>query len=164
MSRHPVNRVQTMTARKGALTGGAKRAPRPRRAAAAARRSRELAIAAARIADQNNCEEIVVLDLRGVSPVCDYFVIATGTSDRQMRAVADHIVEAAREAGDRPLGVSGLTEGTWIVIDFVDTVVHIFDPQHRRFYDLEMLWGDAPRVRWKRPARAAKKAGEAQAP
>lgn len=133
---------------------GAERAARRKatdtRAQAAARK---LAILAARTAAEDKCEEILALDLRGMSPICDFFVIATGTSDRQMRAVADHIEAEAARTGERPYRVSGREDGTWIVIDFVDTVVHLFDTEHRRYYDLEMLWGDAPRVNWQRATR-----------
>jgi ribosome-associated protein len=70
-----------------------------------------------------------------------------------MRAVAEHVEEAARRMGDRAFRVSGLREGTWIVMDYVDVVVHLFDPQQRRYYELELLWGDAPRVPWRKRAR-----------
>jgi len=110
---------------------------------------RKLAVAAARTADDRHCEDIVVLDLRGVSPVTDYFVICTGTSDLQMRAVAEEIADAAAEEG-HSLFNTGLTgSAKWILLDFVDVVVHMFDDEHRRYYDLELMWGDAPHVRWR---------------
>ena len=112
--------------------------------------ARELAIAAARIAGDNNATDVVVLDLRGVSPVTQYFVICTGTSDRQMRAVADEIAKGGRRVGQRVWQVAGEKSAEWIVMDFVDVVVHIFDQAHRRYYDLELIWGEAPRVRWRR--------------
>lgn len=143
----PLKRNAAPRRRTDAAEGAASR--RTRRALT----PRDLAILAARTADEDNCEEIALLDLRGLSPVCDFFVIATGTSDRQMRAVADHIETAARQHGERPYRTSGLTEGQWIVLDYVDVVVHLFDPEHRRYYDLEMLWGDAPRVKWEKRAR-----------
>jgi ribosome-associated protein len=115
--------------------------------------SRSLAVEAARAAEQNNCTDIVVLDLRGVSPVTDYFVIATGTSNRQMRSVHDDIIARGQSAGQRVWQVAGLEAADWIVLDFVDVVVHLFDAEHRRYYDLEMMWGDAPRVRWRKPVR-----------
>lgn len=115
--------------------------------------ARELAVAAAGIARDNNATGIVVLDLRGVSPVTQYFVICTGTSDRQMRAVADEIAKGGRKLGQRVWHVAGEKSAEWIVMDFVDVVVHIFDEAHRRYYDLELIWGEAPRVRWQAALR-----------
>jgi ribosome-associated protein len=114
--------------------------------------ARKLAIEAARIAHDNNAEDVVVLDLRGVSPVTDYFVMCTGTSRPQMRAVADKIIGHGRSAGQEVWRVAGVEGGQWAVLDFVDVVVHVFDPSHRRYYDLELIWGAAPRVRWRRRA------------
>ena len=118
------------------------RSPRPNEAACA------FAVQSARIMDENNCAEISVLDLRGVSPVCDYFVIATGTSERQMRAVADHIKEWAKTQDEQPYGVAGYGEATWIILDYVDVVIHLFNEDQRAYYDLETLWGDSPSVPW----------------
>lgn len=121
--------------------------PGPKLAVEAAR---EFAVEIARVAHEDQCEDILVLDLRGISPVCDFFVIATGTSDRQMRAVVDHIEVTGKPRGEKPYGVAGYEEGTWIVVDYVDVVVHLFDPERRLYYDLESLWGDCPRVKWER--------------
>jgi len=115
----------------------------------AARAARKLAVEAARAARDDKAEDIVVLDLRGVSPVTDYFVICTGTSGRQMHTVADHLRKRARELGHSLYNEAGRESGDWIVLDFVDVVVHIFDAEHRRYYDLELIWGEVPRVRWK---------------
>ncbi len=101
----------------------------------------------------NNATDIVVLDLRGISPVTQYFVIATGTSDRQMRTVADAIAEHGRKIGQPVWHVAGERSADWIVMDFVDVVVHIFDEVHRRYYDLELIWGEAPHVRWREAVR-----------
>lgn len=117
---------------------------------------RKLAIEAARIADDNNADDVVVLDLRGLSPVTDYFVICTGTSSPQMRAIAEKVAAYGREIGQRVWHEAGTGGSQWVVLDFVDVVVHIFGPAHRRYYDLELIWGSAPRVRWRRPARAKK--------
>ena len=114
--------------------------------------ARRFAAAAARVARDRHCTDVLVLDLRGISPVTDYYVIVTGTSDRQMRAVADELAEAAGENGLRLYNAAGMNSGGWILLDFVDVVAHIFDEEHRRYYDLELIWGDAPRVRWQRPA------------
>jgi len=119
--------------------------------------ARKLAVEAARLAHHGNCTDVVVLDLRKISPVTDYFVIATGTSDRQMRSVADDISEHGQSVGQNVWHVAGAETAEWILLDFVDVVVHLFDRQHREYYDLELIWGEAPKVRWRRtPARGAK--------
>lgn len=103
---------------------------------------------AARIASDNHTEDIVILDLRGLSSVADFFVIGTGTSDRQMRATCDDIEEYARTIGEKPYSVSGYDTATWLLADYVDVVIHLFDAEKRKYYDIELLWGDAPRVNW----------------
>jgi ribosome-associated protein len=122
--------------------------------------AREFAVAAARLAKHDNCENIVVLDLRGVSPITDYFVIATGTSDRQMRSVADDIAQHGKKNDHNLWKMAGEDSAEWIVMDFVDVVVHLFDSQHRRYYDLELIWGEAPRIRWQARTPKAKPAEE----
>ena len=112
--------------------------------------ARTLAVAAARIAEEDNCSDIAVLDLRGISPVADYFVIATGTSDRQMRTVADDVAKHGRSVGHKVWKVAGRDSSEWIVMDFVDLVIHLFDAEHRAYYDLELIWGEAPKVDWRR--------------
>ena len=114
--------------------------------------ARRFALAAAEVAAGRHCSDIVVLDLRGKSPATDYFVIATGTSDRQMRTVADEISESARECGLQRFGRAGYEQGRWILLDFIDVVIHIFDGTYRDYYDLELLWGDAKRLKWERTA------------
>lgn len=106
------------------------------------------AIQAGRIADEDNAEEINILDLREISPITDYFVICTGTSDRQMRTVADDICRHGKSTGQNVWHVAGTETAEWIVLDFVDVIVHIFDRKHRNYYDLELMWGEAPRVDW----------------
>ena len=113
------------------------------------RNTRAFALAAAELADGRHCTDIVVLDLRGKSPVTDYFVIATGTSNRQIRSVADEVCEAAGGYGLKRFGRAGYEQARWILLDFVDVVVHIFDNEYRSYYDLELLWGDAARLKWK---------------
>jgi ribosome-associated protein len=110
------------------------------------RQAKAFAVAAARVAAERHCSDIVVLDLRGISPATDYFVIVTGTSDRQMRTVADEISEAAKKQGMKRFGRAGYEQGRWILLDFIDIVVHIFDSEYRDYYDLELLWGDAKRI------------------
>ena len=110
-------------------------------------RSLQLAELAARIADDNRAKDVKILDLRGLTSVFDFFVIATGGSVRQLHAISDEIETAARETlNDRKLGSEGYTQGGWVLIDFGDVVVHLFDADAREYYALEDLWGQAPRV------------------
>ncbi|HLZ46508.1 MAG TPA: ribosome silencing factor [Gemmatimonadales bacterium] len=88
----------------------------------------------------------VVLDLRGLSSATDYFVIVSGTSDAHVRGMAQHVVESLAPAGIEPHHVEGLAQGRWVLLDYVDFVVHVFHPELREFYQLERLWGDAPVV------------------
>jgi ribosome-associated protein len=104
---------------------------------------------AAQVAAENRTEDVVVLDLRGLSSLADFFVIGTGTSDRQMNAVIDRIAEHARALHRRPFNVTSTRSATWILADYVDVVIHLFDAEHRDYYDLDGLWGDAPRVTWR---------------
>ena len=108
--------------------------------------AKQFALAAGRLAQQRRCSDIVVLDLKGKSPATDYFVIATGTSNRQMRAVADEICEEARKRGMQRFGRAGYEQARWILLDFIDVVIHIFDSEYRDYYDLELLWGDAKKL------------------
>jgi ribosome-associated protein len=110
-------------------------------------KAKAFALAAAKVAAERHCTDIVVLDLRGVSPATDYFVIATGTSNRQMRSVADEISAAARERGMQRFGRAGYEQARWILLDYVDVVIHVFDAEYRNYYDLELLWGDAKRLK-----------------
>lgn len=87
--------------------------------------------------------DVVVLDLRKVSSATDYFVIASGTSDTHVRAIAEHVQEELRREGVRAHHVEGTTTGRWVLLDFVDFVVHVFHPVLREFYQLERLWSDA---------------------
>ena len=108
--------------------------------------AKSFALAAAKVAAERHCSDIVVLDLSGKSPATDYFVIATGTSDRQMRTVADEISQAAREHNFQRFGRAGYEQARWILLDYIDVVIHIFDGEYRDYYDLELLWGDAERL------------------
>jgi ribosome-associated protein len=117
--------------------------------------SREFAIEAARLLADEHAADVVVLDVRGVSQVTDFVVIGTGTSDRQMRAVIHHVQELGAANGFPAYRSHADTGGTWLLADCVDVVVHLFEPNTRAYYDLEMLWGDAERVDWARPAPPA---------
>ncbi len=88
----------------------------------------------------------IVLDVRELTAYADTFVILTGQSDRQVRSISDSIVQALKAVGDQPLGVEGLDDGNWVLIDCNDAIVHVFDPETRDRYDLERLWRDAPRL------------------
>jgi ribosome-associated protein len=87
--------------------------------------------------------DAVVLDLRDLTAATDYFVIASGTSDAHVRGMADHLVTALAPQGVRPHHIEGLPQGRWVLLDYVDFVVHVFHPELRDFYQLERLWGDA---------------------
>jgi ribosome-associated protein len=90
--------------------------------------------------------DVVALDLREIASFTDTFVVATGNSDRQVRAVADAVVEALCKAGDVPLGVEGYEDGSWVLIDANDAIVHVFQRQTREHYALERLWSDADEI------------------
>jgi ribosome-associated protein len=101
---------------------------------------------AAELALDRKARDVVVLDLRGISSATDFFVIATGNSDIQVKAIADWISEQMREIGEKPDHVEGLETARWVLLDYIDFVVHVFHPQARDFYQIESLWGDAPRI------------------
>lgn len=113
--------------------------------------ARTFAIEVARIAATNKIENISVLDLRGLSNLADYFVLGTGTSSRQMHAVLDYVKDHARTLGRRHFSLGDASDASWILADYVDVVLHLFDEEHREYYDLDSLWGDAPRVLWEQP-------------
>lgn len=114
------------------------------------RQSLDFAIAAARLLEGRHCENIRLMDVRGLSQVCDYVLIGSGTSDRQMKAVAAELEDLGEESGSKVFRSSRDDCGTWIVVDFVDLVAHLFEPNQRAYYDLETLWGDANSIDWKR--------------
>ena len=87
---------------------------------------------------------VVLLDLRKISSATDWFVVAGGTSDTHVSAIADSVIDGLKKDGVRPLNVEGQREGRWVLIDYFDFVVHVFHPAAREFYQLERLWGDAP--------------------
>ncbi len=97
-----------------------------------------------------HCENMVVLDVRGLSDLTDYILIATGTSDRQIKGVASQVTDLALEYGLDRFGSERDDDSTWLVLDYVDTIVHLFEPTARAHYDIEMLWGDAPKIDWRK--------------
>lgn len=109
---------------------------------------KKLALHCAGVADDKKGNEILVLDIRHVSSIADYFVIASGGSDKHVRAMADEIaLRSEEELGQKPYHVQGLVEGQWVIIDFVDVVVHLFTEPSRKYYNLDRLWGDAKVVK-----------------
>lgn len=110
--------------------------------------SRKLALLCRELADNRKAEHIVILDVRKVSSVTDYFVICTGTSEPHLRAIVDEITEKLRqEHAVRPRAVDGTLHTAWVVLDFFDVIVHVMRGDVREHYNLEGLWGDAPRLR-----------------
>lgn len=110
--------------------------------------ARELAFMAARVAADHKAEDIVVLDMRKRSPLFDYFVLATATSRRQTHAIVEEIDDVLHREGEARLGIEGYESGRWVVEDYGDIVVHVFDPEARTFYALEDFWADCPKLDW----------------
>ena len=106
----------------------------------------ELAHAIVNAADDKKASDIVMLDLRPVALIADYFVLCDGQSERQLRAIADAIVQSLKELGERPLRKEGTPESGWMLLDYGAVVAHIFSPELRAYYDLESLWKEAPMV------------------
>jgi len=126
--------------------------------------STELALRCRELADNRKAEEIVILDVRELSSVADYFVIASGTSEPHLRAIVEEITDKLREEDDlRPRAIDGTLQAAWIVLDYFDVLVHVMRQDVRERYDLETLWGDAPRVH-KPEAREQRSEGRTQKP
>lgn len=103
---------------------------------------------AAKTATDNKGQDVTVLDLRSLTPVFDFFVIATGASRRQVHTIVEEVDATLRSVGDTRAGVEGYEASKWVVQDYGDVVVHVFDPDTRDYYKLEELWADAPKVDW----------------
>ncbi|HSK46933.1 MAG TPA: ribosome silencing factor [Coriobacteriia bacterium] len=109
--------------------------------------SKEWAVLAARAASDKRATDIVAMDVAELLVVTDYFVICTGNTDVQVKAIADEVEDRLRmEGGIKPIGREGREEGKWVLLDFGDLVIHVFQPGERDFYRLEKLWADAPRL------------------
>lgn len=110
--------------------------------------SKKLALCCRKYADDKKAENAVLLDVRELSTVTDFFVIVSASSEPHLRAIAEEIMEKVKEeCGDRPRSTEGTLRGSWLVLDYVDVIVHIMRNDARARYDLEGLWGDAPRVK-----------------
>ena len=112
------------------------------------RQLRSFAIEAARLIADRHCEDVLLLDVQGLSQVCDYVLIGSGTSDRQMKSLADELADFGREHDQALFRTDSDAPATWIVVDFVGVVTHLFEPSRRGYYDLEGLWADAETVPW----------------
>ena len=109
--------------------------------------SKTLALTCARLADNRKAENITLLDLRELSSVADYFVIVTGSNEPHLRAIVDEITEKLRiDHNVRPFSTEGLRVTPWIVLDFIDVIVHVMNDEFRKLYDLENLWGDGKKI------------------
>ena len=100
----------------------------------------------ARLAHDKKAENLVVLELKGVSALADYFIICSGTSDRHVQAISHHIEAGLKKEGELALGMEGLREAKWVLLDYDDVIIHIFQKDERLFYDLESLWSECPRL------------------
>lgn len=118
------------------------------------------AVEVARLLSDDRCSDVTLLDVRGISSVQDFVILASGTSDRQMRSAASDIRNLMPKLGSSVYRTSIDDQSTWIVVDCVDTVVHIFEPNTRSYYDLESMWGDAPKIEWLRPGQKPYTAGD----
>lgn len=151
------------TAAKSVRKPAARTPGKPRKAAAAKSASPShrrpvavppvLPVVQAALADMK-AVDVRILDVRGVSDVADFMVIASGTSDRHLRSIADRVVQMAKAAGQRPIGVEGEQQGEWVLVDLPDVMVHVMLPRTREFYQLEHLW-DVPRSGARAPGNRA---------
>ncbi|MBI4261827.1 MAG: ribosome silencing factor [Actinobacteria bacterium] len=110
--------------------------------------SRDVAVAAALAAAEKQGTRIVVLDVRDLIVITDYFVIASGSTERQVRSIVEDVEKELRGHGVKPVRREGQQEGRWVLLDYVDVVVHVFAEEERDYYELERLWRDAPLVPW----------------
>jgi len=113
-----------------------------------ARRTKYLAKKVIKFALAKKAEDVLLLDLRKISPMADFFVICSGLSDTQVKAIVDSIVEGSEKNGIEIYHVEGYESLRWVLIDLIDVVVHVFQPEIRQYYQLERLWGDAPMERF----------------
>jgi len=112
------------------------------------KRTKYLAKRVVKLALAKKAEDVLLMDLRKISSMTDFFVICSGQSDVQVKAIADHVIEGCKKKGIEIYNVEGYEALRWVLIDLVDVVVHIFQPEVRNYYQLERLWGDAPTERF----------------
>ncbi|MFB3738322.1 MAG: ribosome silencing factor [Candidatus Velamenicoccus archaeovorus] len=117
--------------------------------------SKDVAIAAARAASAKQGQDVVILDVHDLIVITDYFVITSGSSDRQVKTLFEEVEKALRALGVRPVRREGENDARWVLLDYVDVVVHVFAEEEREYYDLERLWRDAPRLPWEEPDAAS---------
>lgn len=115
--------------------------------------ARKAALACAAAAEEKKADDLVVLDMRKLSSIADFFVVCSGTSDRQVKAVAEGVIDSLTAAGTRCFHSEGWGDCTWVVLDFVDVIVHVFQREARERFQIERLWGDAKQVA-RAPSRA----------
>lgn len=109
------------------------------------------AVLASRFALEKKAYDLVVMEVRDLTSIADYFIVCSGRSDRQVQSIAQGIEENLRASGARPQAVEGAARGQWLLMDFSDVIVHIFYEPVREFYDLDGLWGHAPRMKLPEP-------------
>jgi ribosome-associated protein len=108
----------------------------------------ERAVQCALVAEDNKARDILVLDLRKLTPLYDFFIVMTGSSRRQIHTITEEIDACLRGMGDKRLGIEGYVDSRWVVQDYGDLVIHVFDEETREYYGLEEFWADAPRIDW----------------
>jgi ribosome-associated protein len=116
---------------------------------------REIAVTAARAAAAKQATDVTILDVHGLIVITDYFVIASGETDRQVKTILEEVERAVRDLGEKPVRREGDADSRWVLLDYIDVVVHVFAQEEREYYDLERLWRDAPRLGWNGSEQAA---------
>lgn len=111
--------------------------------------AKEIAILCAGIADAKKAEDVLIFDVQKLTFITDFFVICNGFNKRQLQSIANETESKLHSLGIREIGIEGYADGQWILMDYGDVIVHLFDKEMRHFYDLELLWGDAPKLLWK---------------
>ena len=110
--------------------------------------SKDLLLKCVEIAKEKKALDILSMELKSLTIICDYFLLMTAQNSRQTKAIADHFIEETKKIDYPPLRVEGHREGEWILIDFGGLIVHVFQEEQRKYYNLERLWGDAPRIEY----------------
>ena len=116
---------------------------------------REIALTAARAAAAKQAVDVTILDVHDLIVITDYFVIASGQTDRQVKTILEEVERAVRDLGEKPVRREGDADSRWVLLDYIDVVVHVFAQEEREYYDLERLWRDAPRLGWNGSEQAA---------